>query len=107
MEQNNELKTKTLIANHPEYMRQNTPCNIPGGHGQRLQKYNDCVVNPYYKKLCSFDMSPEYASQIMFAQDFRINANKIVVRQTELDAFPAMRPNVSGDPILLTAAEVS
>jgi hypothetical protein len=51
-------------------------------------------------------MSPEYANQIMFAQDFRINANKIVVCQTELDAFPAMRPNVSGDPILITAAEV-
>ena len=98
-------RTKTLIANHPEYMRQNTPCNIPGGHGQRFIRHSE-KVNPYYKKLCSFDMSPEYASQIMFAQDFRINANKVVVRQTELDAFPAMRPNVSGDPILLTAAEV-
>ena len=98
-------RTRILIANHPEYMRQNTPCNIPGGHGQRLIRHSE-KVNPYYKKLCSFDMSPEYANQIMFAQDFRINANKIVVRQTELDAFPAMRPNVSGDPILLTAAEV-
>ena len=99
-------RTKTLIANHPEYMRQNTPCNTPGGHGQRLQKYTDPVVNPYYKKMCSFDMSPEFVSQLMFAQDFRVNANKIIVCQTELDAFPAMRPNVKGDPILITAAEV-
>jgi hypothetical protein len=38
-------RTKTLIANHPEYMRQNTPCNIPGGHGQRLQKYTPAAVN--------------------------------------------------------------
>ena len=94
-------RTRILIANHPEYMRVNIPRNIPGGHGQRLTDFPP-NVHPYYKKLCSFDMSPEFANQIMFAQDFKINANKILVLQSTIDAIPALRPTESGKPVTLT-----
>ena len=79
-------RTKLLIANHPEYMRHSICTNVPGGHGQRMQKYSSEVVNPYFKRLCLFDMSPDYRNQIMFAQDFKINSNKIVVLQSNIDS---------------------
>ena len=94
-------RTRILIANHPEYMRANVPRNIPGGHGQRLTEFPK-NVHPYYKKLCSFDMSPEFASQLMFAQDFKINANKILILQSTIDAIPALRPTEKGKPVALT-----